>query len=43
MKDLTSAARRRATEAARGTVVNGVRTTKRDREIFDRAGGTYNN
>lgn len=43
MKDLTSAARRRSTEAAKGTVVNGVRTTKRDREIFDRASNTYNN
>ena len=42
MADLTKAAKRRKTEESDGTVTAGVRTTKRDRHIFERANQTYN-
>lgn len=42
MKDLTSAAKRRDTEDRTGTVQGGIRTTKRDKHIFDRTNATYN-
>jgi hypothetical protein len=42
MKDLTTAAKRRTKEESDGTVRNGMRTTKRDRHIFDRVAQIYN-
>ena len=42
MADLTKAAKRRKTEESDGAVTAGVRTTKRDRHIFERANQTYN-
>ena len=41
-KDLASAARRRETEKEEGTVKNGVKVSKRTKEIYDRAAATYN-